>query len=546
MSRACRAALGREQPAAVARAPARGWRSRPRTAPRASASSSSPTRGPERDAELARPARRRAAAARGGPSARQRSASVSISRASAQVRVDRLLGALAARGQAVGDRQQRHVDLDRARRRAGSRYTVRRASGWGSWTRKPEPQVVAHERRDVGAQPLAGAQPREHRPGQLGPARVVADERHAPVRRAHLARRAAWRRRAAAPPSAAPRRASARRRAALPSSASSLRAMLAERAPALGRRGSPPRARQLDRPLEHLERVPVDVAVVEAALLDAAQRLELGQHHRGGAQLAHQLEAPRARAARRGSAAAPRRPARRRPRQAGAPARGRRAASRASGSQVELDRDPHEPQHPQRVVARTPAARPCAGAARRRSSSPPSGSIGAPPASGSAIALTVKSRSARSRLERRRRAAARRRPARRRRARPPARRRTPRTARSMPPARRRGRPRAPPAPGRRRRRRRASAVGRPSSAVAHARRRPARPACPPSAARAASRPVAHRSGHARRARPAVAPRRRRSSTSGAVAVVDPRHPRRQRAGDLVVDRVAGAARPPRR
>ena len=51
-----------------------------------------------------------------------------------------------------------------------------------------ESQVVAHERRDVRAQPLARAQAPEHLAGELGAAHVVADERHAPVRRAHLAR----------------------------------------------------------------------------------------------------------------------------------------------------------------------------------------------------------------------------------------------------------------------------------------------------------------------------------------------------------------------
>ncbi len=85
----------------------------------------------------------------------------------------------------------------------------------------------------------------------------------------------------------------------------------------------------------------------------------------------------------------------------------RRCAARArsvcgSGSRVELDGDPHEAQHPQRVLGERLGRRPCADAAPRGPQAPRAGrSAGRRPRhSGSAIALTVKSRSARSSSER--------------------------------------------------------------------------------------------------------------------------------------------------
>ncbi len=53
-----------------------------------------------------------------------------------------------------------------------------------------------------------------------------------------------------------------------------------------------PRVRlQGDRARERLERVPVHVAVVVAALLHPAQRLQLSQHRRGDPERVHQLQA---------------------------------------------------------------------------------------------------------------------------------------------------------------------------------------------------------------------------------------------------------------
>ena len=135
-----------------------------------------------------RRARRRAASGRGGPSRApaQRVAEQSRARARrcASIASSR---AVAARRQPVGDRQQRDVDLDR---RAGAQVGEHRPPRQRLRLvhEEAEPQVVAHQRRDVRAQPLAGAQPPEHLARQLRAAHVVADERHAPVARANPAR----------------------------------------------------------------------------------------------------------------------------------------------------------------------------------------------------------------------------------------------------------------------------------------------------------------------------------------------------------------------
>ena len=160
---------------------------------------------------------------------------------------------------------------------------------------------------------------------------------------------------------------------------------------------------QLDRAVEHLERVLVDVGVVEGALLDAAQRGELGKHHRERAHRRDQLE-PGARGARwRACGAARRRRAR--PETA---AERRRMGPRAPRAPPRRARSPSSTAT--RTSRSTRSGSSCEGgrsgeraaAARAGPPPPPSGSIGSPPASGSAIALTVKSRSARSLLERRR------------------------------------------------------------------------------------------------------------------------------------------------
>ena len=146
---------------------------------------------------------------------------------------------------------------------------------------------------------------------------------------------------------------------------------------------------------EHGERMVVDVEVVEAALLDAPQLREFWQHHverAPGVEQRHALrrafapddphqlvEHPLGRDARetRRAGARGRGPSRDRPRTR-ARKRSARAASRAAGR------------------ARTPRPTPSAACGRAGPRGPPKGSTGTPPASGSAIALIVKSRCARS------------------------------------------------------------------------------------------------------------------------------------------------------
>ena len=106
---------------------------------------------------------------------------------------------------------------------------------------------------------------------------------------------------------------------------------------------------QLDRPVEHLQRVPLDVGMVEVALLDSPQGLELGQHDGQGADLARPVRGPPGGSCWRGSCAARRRPAHPR-----SPARPARAVAGERerllvGLEAELAGDPHEAQDAQRV-----------------------------------------------------------------------------------------------------------------------------------------------------------------------------------------------------
>ena len=306
-----------------------------------------------------------------------------------------------------------------------------------------EAQVVAHERGDVGAQALAGAQPPEHGARELGAAHVVADERHAAVRAtARVSGLAASC--SSAPQRSAPPRVSS-------SASGSPAADGAARRRALRSSPSRPRAgsrRQRDRPARAPRACGRDVAVVKAALLDAAQRLELGQHDGGRAELAHQLERRAGPRRRDDPRAAPRRRARPRPRAAPGAASRACASVVASGSQVELDA--RGARAAARAAGRRANARgaghaqpPRAQVARRRRA----GRSAAPPSSGWAIALTVKSRRREVGLERLRRAAARRRSARRGRARPRARRRLLGQREARAPPARRAPARAPPAAG---------------------------------------------------------------------------------------------------
>ncbi len=191
--------------------------------------------------------------------------------------------------------------------------------------------MVAHERRDVRAQPLAGAQASSTSRASCAPRAVVADEGHAPVRGANCACQRLGGIVQQSAPAQRLARGSSRRRAARAAASRPARGA-APSASATSPGPGPCGRGQLDRAVEHLERVAVDIGVMEAVLLDATQRLELGQHDGRRAQLAHQLDAARVPRARRGSCAAPRTPAPRRPRESRLTWAPRAARASASGS----------------------------------------------------------------------------------------------------------------------------------------------------------------------------------------------------------------------
>ena len=213
---------------------------------------------------------------------------------------------------------------------------------------------------------------------------------------------------------------------------------------------------------------------------------------------------------------------------------GQRRRSPASSSSSWRGRDARGAQQPQRVVRERRARRPRGARGPPASASPPVGSIGSPPASGTAIALTVKSRAPQVGLDR---LGAQRGhvdvPARRRAGDAPARSRAPRRAG-------------------RRSRRPPRAIARAASSLAPrldrevgvrdrlAEQRVAdRAADDPDALLAAERLARRRDGRrgaeARLQRPAARSRR-----------VRPRDPARDPAGDLVVDRLRAGAPAPRR
>ena len=238
---------GRRPPRRVATSPAK----------RASAiaSSSSPRRGPGREAELSRELvaaherlrrrRPRAGERRGeharGPASRWRG--------------DRLVGLAPARREPVGDATAASRRPRPARWRAGSGRRRARSSG-RLVHEEAEAQVVAGQRGDVRAQALAGPQAREHR-------RAPARRRRRRGRGSRRARRAARSRVCglAASCSSAPKRSAAAARELVGQRLGEQRADRRRRLVAERRRRV---ALELDRPLEHLERVAVDVEVVVA------------------------------------------------------------------------------------------------------------------------------------------------------------------------------------------------------------------------------------------------------------------------------------------
>ena len=175
-----------------------------------------------------------------------------------QVRVDGALRVPAARGEPVGARQERHLDLDGrgAREVAVDRAAVERPLVH----EEAEHQVMPGHGREEAAEPLARAQAPAHLTHHLLTQPVVPQEGHAPVI-AHVVRgRLA---------DVVEQRTEAERLAARELVRQRLVEHLAQVAGGL--------RLQLDQPLEHLERVPVDVLVVVVALLDVVEVGELGQ-----------------------------------------------------------------------------------------------------------------------------------------------------------------------------------------------------------------------------------------------------------------------------
>ena len=139
--------------------------------------------------------------------------------------------------------------------------------------------MVPCQRGDIVGDALGGAQPAQDVARELGALGVVADERDAAVR-PHPARGRLGR--------VVQQRGEAHGVAAAEVVAERLGQQRADGAGVLAERL---RARlQPGDGVEHLERVAVDVAVVEDVLLDAAQRRELGQHDGGDAEVLGEQE----------------------------------------------------------------------------------------------------------------------------------------------------------------------------------------------------------------------------------------------------------------
>jgi hypothetical protein len=170
---------------------------------------------------------------------------------------------------------------------------------------KAKRQVVAHERRHVLAQTHARAQAAEHVAGEVGPERVVPNERDTPIPHPYRARRRLGGVvQQGTPAQRLPTRHligerlsqdSEQRRAVLPQHLSDTDicalALLARKRAIPTIQGVAGVLRgQLDHSLQHLERVPIHVAVVIAALLDPPHRSQLGQHDGRGVDLLQHLD----------------------------------------------------------------------------------------------------------------------------------------------------------------------------------------------------------------------------------------------------------------
>jgi hypothetical protein len=202
------------------------------------------------------------------------------------VRVDRLVRAIPARRQAIGDRKQCDVDLH-----GSGRMQIAIDGAAPERLRlvdeKPRAEMVAYECGDMRAQALAGTQALQNLARERGPPHVVTDEGDPPVPWTDGARERLG--------GIMQKRTPAKRLAAgqligkrLLEQPTNLRTMALERAYMKGAAGLFPG--QCDRLSEDLDRVVVDIEMVVAILLHTPERIELGEHDSRCAQLTEQLE----------------------------------------------------------------------------------------------------------------------------------------------------------------------------------------------------------------------------------------------------------------
>ena len=296
---------------------------------------------------------------------------------------DRGVGVAAPGSQAIGAREQRHLHLHRARPRE---VAVDRLPGERPLVHeKSERKVGAGHALEEAAQPLAGAQPPAEGGHHLLAQRVVADERDATAVE-HAARGGLAH--------VVQERAEAQGLTA--------REVVRQR---LGKHGLESRSKvseelvqpalQLDLPGEHLQRVPVHVQVVVAALLHAVQVGHLGKHRAQEPEPVGELEARQHPGRHDQPAQLGEHPLRRGLGHAAAPpSRVRRSVS-ASGVESQLGGEAGQAQRPQRIGL--------VGLGRNEPQDPrvevPAAAVRIghlPPSSGRAMALTVKSRRERS------------------------------------------------------------------------------------------------------------------------------------------------------
>ena len=360
-------------------------RPRPRTPPPRRCSSSRPTSGPGSIPSSAISSSPRTGGAGGW--ARHASASAASSRASsrcastASVRVRSPAGR-----EPVGDRQHRHLELDRLARAHVAVHVPARQRPLVH--EEAEPQVMLRQRGDVVGQRGARVQPPDHVARHAGADAVVAPEQHAALGVDRPRRRLAG---------VVQQRSEAQR---LPA-----RELVRQRARAARRRCAPrarrtrPPGRARSRPAARAPRACAPTrrggGRGSAPLPSAVQ---LRQQMRPAARCSSTSPIPRDRVvARRPAGAARRTSAPARPRRCAGAARRASAAVRGLDLEAQLAGEARQAQHAQRVVLERALGH---GAQEAAAPGPPPRRAGRPASpivsSGRAIALTVKSRSARS------------------------------------------------------------------------------------------------------------------------------------------------------